>query len=162
MFQTGAFGQNRRFRSSLSRRTPHCLLFNSSFLEQWKNKNQWRCGGAEVSVPYSVRSPGGFLLFIWSADRGVAGWSAVSEQVLELWTRAADAGVQLLPFKQWTRPITISVWELPKTIKTALSRPSSCSVLSLLTKELNTPQVKNIYWLNHFHWLHKLFLFCLS
>ena len=109
-----SLGQSGRFRPSVGRGTSHCLLFKSSFLEQWKNKNQWRCGGVEVPVPDSVSSPGGFLLFIWSPDRGVASCSAVSEQVLELWSRPAHTGVQLLPLKQWTRPITISVWALLK------------------------------------------------
>lgn len=38
-----SLGQKRRFLLSLSHGTSRCLLFSSSFLEQWKNKNRWRC-----------------------------------------------------------------------------------------------------------------------
>ena len=76
-----SLGQNRRFLLSLSHRTSHCLLIQILFF--LSSESIKIDGGVEVSVPYSVSSPGEFLLFIWSPNRGEGWWAGL---VCCVWT----------------------------------------------------------------------------
>lgn len=156
MFQTGALG--RTGGSARPSATGHLTVFYSTrlFLSRGRiKKNQWRCGGVDVSVPYSVGTPRRISSAHFDPQTVVwRGCSAVSEQLLELWSQPAHTGVQLL--SAHTMDTTHHSLSLVATEK-PLER-----LLSVHFEPKYGHNWKNLYVLNCFHLFNKLFPLCFS